>query len=151
MSITNNFYKLNFMAEVKTKKTNDSITSFINAVQDEAKCKDCFAIVELIKEVTGLSPNMWGTAIVGFGSYHYKYESGHEGDMCLIGFSPRKQNIALYVGAGNERIQRLLPNLGKHKTGKGCLYINKLSDVDIDVLKKIFKTSFVDSKKNHNV
>jgi hypothetical protein len=130
------------MAELKTKQTDESVTKFLNSVEDERKRKDCFEIVEIIRQVTGMPPKMWGTSIIGFGSYHYKYESGHEGDMCLIGFSPRKQNIVLYSMGGAERNAELLQKLGKHKTGKGCLYINKLSDVNMDVLKKLIKNSF---------
>ncbi len=133
------------MAELKTKKNDESVTVFLSKLEDEQKRKDCSAIVEMMQKATGFPPKMWGTSIIGFGSYHYKYESGHEGDMCIIGFSPRKQNIALYVGAGNEKIQQLLPGLGKHKTGKGCLYVNKLSDVSVDVLKNIIKTSFAEA------
>ncbi len=130
------------MAELKTKQTDESVTKFLNAAENEGKRKDCFEIVEIMRQVTGMPPKMWGTSIIGFGSYHYKYESGHEGDMCLIGFSPRKQNIVLYGMGGAERNAELLQNLGKHKTGKGCLYINKLSDIHVDVLKKIIKASF---------
>jgi hypothetical protein len=130
------------MAELKTKQTDESVTKFLNAVEDERKRKDCFEIVEIMRQVTGMPPKMWGTSIIGFGSYHYKYESGHEGDMCLMGFSPRKQNIVLYGMGGAERNAELLQKLGKHKTGKGCLYINKLGDVSMDVLKKIIKASF---------
>lgn len=137
------------MAELKTKLNDESVTKFLNSVADEIKRKDSFAIVEMMQQTTGLPPKMWGTAIVGFGSYHYKYESGHEGDMCIIGFSPRKQNFALYVGASNENIQKLLTNLGKHKTGKDCLYINKLKDVDPAILKKIFKVAFDNRKKKN--
>src|SRR5215471_1346626 len=114
------------MAEIKTKQTDESVTKFLNTVADETKRKDSFEIVELMKQVTGLWPKMWGPAIIGFDSYHYKYESGHEGDMCMIGFSPRKQNITLYVKIGAEEQNALLQKLGKHKTGKGCLYVNKL-------------------------
>ena len=135
------------MAELKTKLNDESVIKFLNSVVDEIKRKDGFAILDMMQQASGVPPKMWGTAIVGFGSYHYKYESGHEGDMCIIGFSPRKQNFALYVGASNEDIQQLLPNLGKHKTGKGCLYINKLSDVDTDVLTKIFKVAFGNGKE----
>ena len=138
------------MAELKTKLNDENVAKFLNTITDETKRIDCFEIVEMMQNTTGLPPKMWGTAIIGFGSYHYKYDSGHEGDMCLIGFSPRKQNITLYVGVSNEKIQQLLPELGKHKTGKGCLYINKLVDVDINMLKKIFKTSFDNAKKEHN-
>lgn len=137
------------MAELKTKQTDDSVTAFINSVSDEQKRKDSFEIIEIMKQATGLQPKMWGTSIIGFGSYHYKYESGHEGDMCLIGFSPRKQNIAIYGMGGEERNKNLLSALGKHKTGKGCLYINKLSDVNSDILKNIFKASFEYMKMKH--
>ncbi len=137
------------MAELKTKQTDDSVTAFINSVSDEQKRKDSFEIIEIMKQATGLQPKMWGTSIIGFGSYHYKYESGHEGDMCLIGFSPRKQNIAIYGMGGEERNKNLLSALGKHKTGKGCLYINKLSDVKTDILKNIFKASFEYMEMKH--
>jgi hypothetical protein len=130
------------MAELKTKKTEESVNNFLNTVEDETKRKDSFAIIEMMQQATGLPPKMWGASIVGFGSYHYKYESGHEGDMCIIGFSPRKNNIAIYGMGGEERNKDLLTALGKHKTGKGCLYINKLSDVNVDILKNIFKASF---------
>jgi uncharacterized protein DUF1801 len=138
------------MAELKTKQTDDSVAAFINSVDDVQKRKDSFEIVEIMKQATGLQPKMWGTSIIGFGSYHYKYESGHEGDMCLIGFSPRKQNIALYVGVNNGNIPELLQKLGKHKTGKGCLYINKFSDVNADILKQIIKASFNEAKAKHS-
>ena len=138
------------MAEIKTKQTDESVTKFLNTVADETKRKDSFEIIELMKQVTGLPAKMWGPAIIGFGSYHYKYESGHEGDMCMIGFSPRKQNITLYVNIGAEEQNALLQKLGKHKTGKGCLYVNKLSDVNVDVLKKIIKTGYDHMKKNHS-
>src|SRR6516225_483384 len=105
------------MAELKTKKTDESVTTFLNTVDDETKRTDCFEIVDMMREITGLPPKMWGPAIIGFGSYHYKYESGHEGDMCAIGFSPRKQNITLYVNIGAEEQNALLQKLGKHKTG----------------------------------
>lgn len=130
------------MPEIKTKQTDESVTKFLNTVADDTKRKDSFEIIEMMKQATGLQPKMWGTSIIGFGSYHYKYESGHEGDICIIGFSPRKQNIAIYGMGGEERNKDLLAALGKHKTGKGCLYINKLSDVNTDILKNIFKASF---------
>ena len=135
------------MAELKTKQTDDSVTKFLNAVEDETRRKDCFEVIEMMKKATGLQPKMWGTSIIGFGSYHYKYESGHEGDMCLIGFSSRKHNIAFYIPGGAPKYGNLLEKLGKHKTGKGCLYINKLTDVNVDVLKEIIKKSFTDAKK----
>lgn len=137
------------MAELKTKQTDESVTAFINTVEDVQKRKDCFEIVEMMKQATGMPPKMWGTSIIGFDSYHYKYESGHEGDMCIIGFSPRKQNIVLYGMGGAERNSDLLQDLGKYKTGKGCIYINKLSDVHADVLKKIIIVSFSYLKAKH--
>ena len=135
------------MADLKTKLNDANVTAFLNTIEDQQKREDCITVDKMMQQSTGLPAKMWGTAIVGYGSYHYKYDSGHEGDMCLIGFSPRKQNITLYVGAANENIQQLLPELGKHKTGKGCLYINKLSDVKDVVLKKIIKTAFENAKK----
>src|SRR5438093_13250113 len=112
------------MAELKTKQTDENVIKFLNSVEDEKKRSDSFAILEIMKEVTKTEPKLWGTSIIGFGSYHYKYESGHEGDACLIGFSPRKQNITLYLMLGLEHSKDLLQKLGKYKTGKGCLYIN---------------------------
>ena len=137
------------MAEIKTKKTDENFAKFLNTIQDDTKRKDCFAIAEMMKNVSKYEPKMWGTAIVGFGSYHYKYESGHEGDMCMIGFSPRKQNITLYVSGGINNHPELLEKLGKHKTGKGCLYINKLSDVDIELLKEIIKAAYSHMKNKY--
>ena len=125
------------MYELKTKQTDDNVTKFLNTVEDEVKRKDCFEIVEMMKEATAELPKMWGTSIIGFGKYHYKYDSGHEGDMCVIGFSPRKQNITLYIPGGIHKYDDLLEKLGKHKTGKGCLYVKKLADVDEKVLEKV--------------
>lgn len=131
------------MAEIKTKKTDESFSKFLNIIEDETKRNDCFEIAEMMKQVSKCEPKMWGTAIIGFDSYHYKYESGHEGDMCMIGFSPRKQNITLYISEGVNNQKKLLEELGKHKTSKGCLYINKLADVNTEVLKKLIKASYV--------
>jgi hypothetical protein len=128
------------MAALKTVQTDESVVKFLNLVEDETKRKDCFTIVEMMKHATKSEPKMWGTSIIGFGSYHYKYESGHEGDSCLIGFSPRKQNITLYL-MGMFKDEDLLQKLGKYKTGKGCHYINNLSDIDIKVLKHLIKNS----------
>ena len=134
------------MAELQTKLNDASVENFLNKVEDDQKRKDCFEIVEMIKQVTKEQPKMWGPAIIGFGSYHYKYESGREGDMMQIGFSPRKQNITLYVGLGEDLENPLLKKLGKYTTGKGCLYIKKLADVDNKVLQELIKESF---KKTH--
>lgn len=134
------------MAEAKTKPTKLSVDKFIKSQPDEQVRKDCAVISKLMSEATGEPPKMWGPSIVGFGSYHYKYASGREGDMPIVGFSPRKQNLTLYVWfAGHAD---LLKKLGKHTTSKSCLYIKRLSDVDLPTLKKIIKTS-VKRLKSH--
>jgi hypothetical protein len=130
------------MTEPKTKKTEASVTEFLNKIPDPRTRQDCFTIVEIMRDATKSEPKMWGTAIVGFGSYHYKYESGREGDSPIIGFSPRKQNLTLYLmGGGFEDYANLLKKLGKHSLGKGCLYIKKLDDVQLPVLKEIVNKS----------
>ncbi len=135
------------MAEPKTKATNQNPTDFLNKVEPEQKKADGFALLELFQKVTGEKAVMWGSSIVGFGRYHYKSErSAQEGDWFLVGFSPRKQNLTLYILHGNDKNQELLAKLGKHKTSGGsiggCLYINKLSDVDQTVLAQLIETSF---------
>src|ERR1051325_10546724 len=130
------------MAEQKTKPTNVSVDGYLNEIADEQQREDAFAVLALMKKVTGLKPRMWGPSIIGFGEYHYKYASGHEGDCCLIGFSPRKGNLSLYFLPGVERFAAQLKKLGKHKTGKGCLYFSKLADVDEAVLREIIKTGY---------
>lgn len=126
------------MAEIKTKPTAAKVEDFINTVKDEQKRKDSFAILELMKKATGAEPKMWGTAIIGFGDMRYKSpNTGREVDWFLIGFSPRKANFSLYMGLDVQLHGEALKKLGKHKTGKGCLYINTLSDVDVNVLKKM--------------
>jgi hypothetical protein len=127
------------MAELKTKQTEADVIQFINSFADtEAKRKDSFELLKLIREWTGLEPKMWGSSIIGFGSYHYKSErSSQEGDWPLVGFSPRKSAISLYVLTGAEEHKYLLEELGKFRTGKGCIYIKKLSDINLDALKKI--------------
>jgi len=137
------------MAEVKTKLTEQTIESFLDKILDEKVRNDSYTITRLMEKVTGEKPKMWGTNIIGFGQYHYKYDSGHEGDICLTGFSPRKGNLSLYVLAGFEGQAELLAKLGKHKTGKGCLYIKKLDDVDINVLESLIIRSFDLLKKKH--
>ena len=124
------------MAKNKTTENENSVTAYINAIADEAKRKDTTAIVSLFEKEAKLSPKMWGTAIVGFGSYHYKYESGREGDAPLVGLSARANAITLYLGSFEEK-ETLLKQLGKHKVGKGCGYIKKLDDVDKNVLAKM--------------
>lgn len=125
------------MAKNKTTETNISVADFINAVKDETKRKDSFNLTALIKKQTGLEPKMWGPSIVGFGSYHYKYESGHEGDNPLIGFSPRAAAITLYLSGHFEKREELLEKLGKHKTDKACIYVKKLEDINIETLQKM--------------
>jgi len=133
------------MAGNKTKKTNVSPAAFIAKVANEQQRKDAKELVAMMREITGEPPKMWGPSIVGFGTYHYVYESGREGDMCLTGFSPRKPNLVLYIG---DAIQdtAIMSKLGKHTTGKGCLYIKKLDDVDRDVLRALLKKAVKDAK-----
>lgn len=133
--------------ELKTKLNDASVTNFLNSVEDEQKRKDSFEIMKMMKQVTKAEPMMWGTSIVGFGTYHYKGASGREGDWMLIGFSPRKQNLTLYIMPGFERYPELMKKLGKHTTGKSCLYIKRLSDVDTDVLKELMAESVKVMKK----
>jgi len=129
------------MSEVKTKPNKDSVMDFLNAVENEKKREDCFRILDLMKEVTGEEPRMWTGGIVGFGSYHYKYKSGREGDWFVTGFSPRKQNLTMYIMAGFAKYDELMSKLGKYKTGVSCLYIKKLEDVDQDVLVELVTQS----------
>src|SRR5688572_13735207 len=117
------------MAEQKTKPTAVSVDHFLNQVTDENIKNDCYELIQIMKKVTKAEPKMWGTSIVGFGQYHYKYESGHEGYSCLTGFSPRKQNISIYMMPGIDQHGHLLKDLGKFKAGKGCLYIKRLADI----------------------
>ena len=123
------------MVELKTKASNASVSAFLQSVDGEQKRRDARDILALMKEVTGKRPRMWGTGIVGFGSYHYKYQSGREGDWPVTGFSPRKQNLAVYIMPGFSRYSSLMNRLGKHKTGKSCLYLRRLGDVDQKVLR----------------
>jgi len=130
------------MAELKTKETKASVEKFLNAIPDEKRREDCFKILEMMKKITKVEPKMWGPSIVGFGNYHYKYASGHDGDMCITGFSPKKQNLTLYIMPGFERYNELMKKLGKYKTSVSCLYIKKLEDVDLKVLKELVTSSF---------
>lgn len=136
------------MAQNKTTQTELSVTDFLNSVADETKRNDSFQLVELFKTQTGLEPKMWGPSIVGFGSYHYKYDSGHEGDAPLVAFSPRKDALTLYL-ANFDRREALLQQFGKHKTGKGCIYIKKLADVNIDILKEMIDLSAEHTKSRY--
>ena len=125
------------MAKNKTAETENSVTDFINAVENQQKRDDSFKLLALMQDVTGHQPKMWGPSIIGFGSYHYKYASGHEGDAPLIGFSPRKAAISLYVFTGLDQHRHLLNDLGKYKAGKACIYIKKLSDINEQQLVKL--------------
>ena len=138
------------MAELKTKANKASVDKFLKGIQDEQKREDCFKIVDIMKKAAKAEPQMWGTSIVGFGSYHYKYASGREGDWFLVGFSPRKQNLTLYIMSGFDEYNSLLKKLGKHATGKSCLYIKRLEDVDVKVLKELVTRSVKHMQKTHS-
>jgi hypothetical protein len=125
------------MAKNKTKETDASVDSYFAAIKDEARRNDCEALAKLMARATKHPPKMWGTSIVGFGSHHYKYASGREGDICLVGFSSRKSDITLYGLNAAPSHELLVSKLGRHKAGKGCLYIRSLSDIDLEVLKKL--------------
>jgi hypothetical protein len=127
------------MAELKTKLNDASVEAFINSVEDGSKRRDSFALIELMQKVTGEEPKMWGNSIVGFGKYHYKSKSGQEGDWFTTGFSPRKQNISIYLMCGFEAFGDKMDKLGKYKTGKGCLYINKLADINLNILEEMVR------------
>ena len=129
------------MAELKTKLNEASVEDFINSVDDEVKREDCRVVLELMSRATNEEPKMWGSSIVGFGTYHYKYASGREGDWMKIGFSPRKQNLTLYIMDGFDKYDELMSKLGKYKTGKSCLYVKSLADIDKKVLEKLVKES----------
>ena len=127
------------MAELKTKVTKASVEKFIEGIKDEKKRQDCYELLKIMKKATKSKPKMWGTSIIGFGDHHYVYESGREGDWFLAGFSPRAQNLTLYMMGGFD--SEVLKKLGKYKTGKGCLYINKLEDVNLKVLDELIAKS----------
>lgn len=135
------------MAELKTRKNDSSVEAFIDSISDERKRNDSRQLLELMSRVTKTEPAMWGGSIVGFGSYDYKYESGREGTWFRVGFSPRKQNLTLYLMDGFENYEDLLSQLGKHSTGKSCLYVKKLDDVDLKVLTQLVRDSFKAAKK----
>lgn len=129
------------MAELKTKKNEQSVAKFLASIKDEVMRADCETIGTIMRQTTKADPKMWGSSIVGFGDYHYKYESGREGEWFLTGFSPRKQNLTLYIMAGFARYEELMSSLGKYKTGKSCLYIKSLADVHLPTLKKLIQES----------
>jgi hypothetical protein len=135
------------MTELKTQRNKASVRDFLGKIKDPDKRGEAQTILKLMQEATGAKPEMWGTSIVGFDSYHYKGASGREGDWFLVGFSPRKQNLTLYIMPGFERYPELMRKLGKYKTGKSCLYINKLQDVNLPTLKRLIRESVQVMKK----
>ncbi|MBZ0182238.1 MAG: DUF1801 domain-containing protein [Melioribacteraceae bacterium] len=136
-------------AELKTKENKGNVDKFLNSVDNEQKRNDSFVLLELMKKITKEEPKMWGDSIIGFGNYHYKYESGREGDWFLCGFSPRKQNLSIYLMCNFDGLEDLLADLGKHKKSVGCLYIKKLKDINIKVLEKMIKRAIQILKKKY--
>jgi hypothetical protein len=137
------------MSELKTKPNRESVETFLNSIDNEQKRNDAYTLLSLMKDISGEKPLMWGESIIGFGTYHYKYESGREGDWFLTGFSPRKNNFSIYIMPGFGKYDRLMDKLGKHKTGKSCLYINRLSDIDIEVLNQLIRESLKYMKQKY--
>ena len=137
------------MANMKTVPTDSSVEKFLKGLKNERQRGDAFALLKMMKSVTRKKPKIWGDSMVGFGSYHYKYETGREGDMLMTGFSPRSKNLVVYVMPGFERYSSLMKKLGKHKTGRSCLYFNKLEDLGTRVLKELVTKSYGDMKKKY--
>ncbi|MFI8574309.1 DUF1801 domain-containing protein [Rossellomorea aquimaris] len=129
------------MYELKTKQNDSSVIEFIEALENPKKREDAYKLLDIFTETTGFEAKMWGPSIIGFGSYHYKYKTGHEGDAPLVGFSPRKAKISLYFAPGDPEREKVLDSFGKHTTGKACVYINKVADIDQDVLKQLINQS----------
>ncbi|GAE33723.1 DUF1801 domain-containing protein [Halalkalibacter akibai] len=138
------------MYELKTKENDNDVMEFIEQVESERKRADAYQLLDLFTETTGFKAKMWGSSIIGFGSYHYKYASGHEGDAPLVGFSPRKAKISLYFATGDSEREQLLKDFGKHTTGKACVYINKVADIDVNVLKALITQSVRFLKKHYS-
>lgn len=136
------------MADLKTKPTQKSVAKFLASIKDEAMRKDCLTLARLMAQATGAKPRMWGSSIVGFGSYHFRYASGHEGDWFTTGFSPRKWNLTLYVMGGFTSYPSLLSKLGRHSLGKGCLYLRRLDEVHLPTLRKLVQQSVKDAPKH---
>jgi hypothetical protein len=139
------------MAENKTIENKASVSAFLNSIDDPRRRSDAKKVAAIMRRVTGKPPRIWGTSIVGYGKYHYKYASGREGDFMLVGFSPRKQSLAVYIMPGFEEFQALMKKLGKYKTGKACLNIKNLEDVDLTVLEKLIERSVKAMRKRYNV
>ncbi|MGF3102929.1 DUF1801 domain-containing protein [Rossellomorea sp. DUT-2] len=129
------------MYELKTRQNDSSVIEFIEALENEKKREDAYKLLDIFTETTGFEAKMWGPSIIGFGSYHYKYKTGHEGDAPLVGFSPRKAKTSLYFAPGDPEREKVLDSFGKHTTGKACVYINKVADIDQDVLKQLINQS----------
>ncbi|MEK7016011.1 DUF1801 domain-containing protein [Bacillus sp. FSL R9-9410] len=129
------------MYKLKTKETNNSVIEFIENVENLKKRENAYQLLDIFTETTGYTAKMWGPSIIGFGTYHYKYASGHEGDAPLVGYSPRKAKISLYFASGDPKREELLKKFGKYTSGKSCIYINKLADIDSNVLKELIKQS----------
>ncbi len=138
------------MAENKTKPTGASVVKFLEQVEQEQKKKDAFVLLDLMKSITGEEAVLWGPSLIGFGNYHYKYDSGHEGDFFIVGFSPRKTALTVYIMPGFKRYDSLMQKLGKHKTGKSCLYIKRLADVDMDILTELISESVKYMNEKYN-
>lgn len=135
--------------ELKTKQTDNSVIEFIEAVDSPKKREDAYQLLDIFTETAGYEAKMWGPSIIGFGSYHYKYASGHEGDAPLVGFSPRKAKISLYFAPGETKREELLKEFGKHTNGKACVYINKVADINVEVLKKLIQESITFLQKTY--
>lgn len=135
--------------EAKMKPTDAAVEAFIEGVEHPGRREDARAALALLAEVTGEAPVMWGPSIIGFGRYHYRYDSGHEGDAPLVGFSPRKANLVFYMATDEEGRNGFLPRLGKHKTGKSCVYVNRLSDIDLDVLTEMARWTVEDTRRRY--
>ena len=138
------------MSALKTRQNEGNVIAFLNTVDDKQKREDSLALLDIMKEASGEEPKMWGPSIIGFGKYHYKYESGREGNWFLTGFSPRKQNMSVYIMPGFERFHTLTSHLGKHTTGKSCLYFKRLSDINRDILSQLIKESVDYMKKKYS-
>lgn len=137
------------MYELKTKENDNSVIEFIENVDSPKKREDAYRLLDIFSETTGYQAKMWGPSIIGFGSYHYKYDSGHEGDAPLVGFSPRKAKISLYFATGDTDREALLEKFGKHTSGKACVYINKIADIDVEVLKALINQSVAFLKERY--
>ncbi len=137
------------MSDMKTVPTDSDVEKFLAAIENDQRRKDSLEILEIMKDITGEKAVMWGPSIVGFGEYHYKYDSGREGDMFISGFSPRKQSLTVYVMPGFDRFEELMSKIGKHKTGKSCLYLKKLDDIDRSVLRELIDTSYKHMRKKY--